>query len=538
MRFGSAALDEALDGILAHRLVAGDLVLAKGERLDRSRIEALRARGVERVTVALIEPGDVEENEAAARLAALLVGPGIRAEPPFTGRVNLFASEAGVLEVDGTRVDRLNALDERVTLATLPRFSAVRPEEMVATAKIIPFAVPEEVLETALAVAAEAPLLRLHPFRAKGVRLVQTTLPGLATKVLDKTVRVTEARVRAVGGTLLSETRCAHVAEALAEEIRRQERAGFDILLIAGASAITDRRDVLPAAIEAAGGRIEQFGMPVDPGNLLLLADLDGRPVLGLPGCARSPKLNGFDWVLERLAADLPVRAADIRAMGVGGLLMEIPSRPQPRTEPPRPSGPPRLAAIVLAAGRSTRMGGPNKLLVPIDGVPMVRHAVEAARAAGLAEIVVVTGHMREEVEAALAGLPVRFVHNPRFAEGLSTSLKAGVAALSKAVDGAFVLLGDMPRIGPEHLRALAAAFDPAAGRGIVVPVRDGRRGNPVLWGRAFFAAFAGLEGDTGARHLIDQSPEAVAEVPMPDQASLVDVDTPEALAELAGAAP
>jgi molybdenum cofactor cytidylyltransferase len=537
MRFGSLPLDEAAGGILAHRLVAGDLVLAKGERLDRARIEALRAGGVDRATVALLEPGDVEENEAAARLAARLVGPGIRAEPPFTGRVNLFATRAGVLEVDAERVDRLNALDERITLATLPRFAAVRPEEMVATAKIIPFAVPEAVLDAALAVAVEAPLLRLHPFRAKGVRLVQTTLPGLAAKVLDKTVRVTEARVRAVGGTLLSESRCPHELEALAREIRRQDRAGFDILLIAGASAITDRRDVLPAAIEAVGGRIEQFGMPVDPGNLLLLAELGGRPVLGLPGCARSPKLNGFDWVLERLAADLPVRASDIRAMGVGGLLMEIPSRPQPRAEPPRPAGPPRLAAIVLAAGRSTRMGGPNKLLVPIDGEPMVRHAVRAAEAAGLAEIVVVTGHMREEVEAALAGLPVRFVHNPRFAEGLSTSLKAGVAALSPEIDGAFVLLGDMPRIGPEHLRALAAAFDPAAGRGIVVPVRDGRRGNPVLWGRAFFSTFAGLEGDTGARHLIDQFPEAVAEVVMPDRASLVDVDTPEALAELAGAA-
>lgn len=538
MRFGSLALDEAEGGILAHRLVLGDLALAKGERLDRARIAALGARGVERVTVALPEPGDVEENEAAARLAARLVGPGIRAEPPFTGRVNLFASAAGVLEVDAVRVDRLNAIDERITLATLPRFAAVRPEEMVATAKIIPFAVPAAVLEACLAVAAEAPLLRLHPFRAKGVRLVQTTLPGLSAKVFDKTVRVTEARIRALGGTLLSETRCPHGTEALVEEIRRQERAGFDILLIACASAITDRRDVLPAAIEAAGGRIEQFGMPVDPGNLLLLAELHGRPVLGLPGCARSPKLNGFDWVLERLAADLPVRAADLRAMGVGGLLMEIPSRPQPRAEPPRPAGPPRLAAIVLAAGRSTRMGGPNKLLAPIDGRPMVRHAVEAALRAGLCEVVVVTGHMRAEVEAALEGLSVRFVHNPRFAEGLSTSLKAGVAALSKEMDGAFVLLGDMPRIGPEHLRALAAAFDPAAGRAIVVPVRDGRRGNPVLWGRAFFATFAGLEGDTGARGLIDQFPEAVAEVAMPDGASLLDIDTPEALAGLAGAAP
>ncbi|MCS6877407.1 MAG: molybdopterin-binding protein, partial [Geminicoccaceae bacterium] len=307
MRFGPVPIAEAEGGILAHRLIAGDLVLDKGDRLDRARLARLAEQGIEKVVVALLEPGDVGEDEAAARLAALLSGPGIRADPAFTGRVNLFATASGVLEVDAARVDRLNAIDERVTLATLPRFAAVRAEEMIATVKIIPFAVPETVLAECLRVAAEAPLLRLRPYRAKGVRLVQTVLPGLAEKVLDKTVKVTEARIRAVGGTLLSESRCAHEIDTLAGEIRRQKRAGFDILLVVGASAITDRRDVLPAAIEAAGGRIEQFGMPVDPGNLLLLAELEGRPVVGLPGCARSPKLNGFDWVLERLAADLPV---------------------------------------------------------------------------------------------------------------------------------------------------------------------------------------------------------------------------------------
>ena len=104
-----------------------------------------------------------------------------------------------------------------------------------------------------------------------------------------------------------------------------------DALIAFGASAITDRRDVIPAAIEAIGGRIERFGMPVDPGNLLLLAERHGMPIIGAPGCARSPKENGFDWVLQRVLAGVPIHDADIRAMGVGGLLMEIASRPQPR---------------------------------------------------------------------------------------------------------------------------------------------------------------------------------------------------------------
>lgn len=538
MLFGAIRLADAEGAVLAHRIVLPGLVLEKGRRLGPDELARLREHGLESVTAALEEPGDLGEDEAADRLAAVLTGQGVRAEPAFTGRVNLFAMAGGVMLVDKAGVDALNALDEAVTLATLPAFAAVEPGQMVATVKIIPFAVPESLVARCLAIATERPLLRLAPFGAPAVRLIQTVLPGTATKMLDKTVRVTEARVRAVGGTLRSESRCPHTAEALAEEIARQHRAGFDLLLVAGASAITDRRDVLPAAIEAAGGRIEQFGMPVDPGNLLLLARLGGRPVLGLPGCARSPKLNGFDWVLQRLAAGLEVTASDIRAMGVGGLLMEIPSRPQPREERSAKAGPPRLAAVLLAAGRSTRMGGPNKLLVPIDGKPMVRHAAEAALAAGVAEIVVVTGHMAGEVQRALVDLPVRIVHNPHHAAGLSTSLRAGIAALGPEIDGAFVLLGDMPRIAARHLQSLAAAFDPAAGRSIVVPIRAGRRGNPVLWGRAFFKSFRDLAGDVGARHLIGAHPEAVVEVEMPDEASLLDIDTPEALAALGGTAP
>jgi molybdenum cofactor cytidylyltransferase len=126
-----------------------------------------------------------------------------------------------------------------------------------------------------------------------------------------------------------------HEAPSLAEALRRADLIGPDIVVVFGASAISDRRDVIPAAIEMAGGRIEHLGMPVDPGNLLLIAQMQGKPVLGAPGCARSPKENGFDWVLQRLLAGLTVGRAEIVALGVGGLLMEIKTRPQPRAEQP-----------------------------------------------------------------------------------------------------------------------------------------------------------------------------------------------------------
>jgi molybdenum cofactor cytidylyltransferase len=330
-----------------------------------------------------------------------------------------------------------------------------------------------------------------------------------------------------------------HEQSALTQALGEVLREGAELVLVFGASAIADRRDVIPSALEAIGGRIEHFGMPVDPGNLLLIGDANGRPVLGAPGCARSPKENGFDWVLMRLLAGLEVPREAITGLGVGGLLMEIITRPQPRKEPVA-AGANRIAAIVLAAGRSTRMGGTNKLVAEIGGKPLVRIAADQALASRAQPVIVVTGHQRERIEKALAGLPVRFVHNPDFADGLGTSLKAGIAAVPAEADGVVVCLGDMPQVDAALIDRLIAAFNPEQGALAVMPTFNGRRGNPVLWSRRFFPELMAIEGDVGARHLITQYGEAVVEVPLTGTAAHVDVDTPEALrgvkAEIEGA--
>jgi len=279
--------------------------------------------------------------------------------------------------------------------------------------------------------------------------------------------------------------------------------------------------------------------MPVDPGNLLLTGEFEGKPVLGLPGCAKSPKYNGFDMVLERLAAGLPVGRSEIVRMGAGGLLAEIPTRPKPRDdsdgEDASPQQAPRVAVIVLAAGRSTRMGGPNKMLADANGQPLVVHAVKAALASQAVEVVVVLGHMADQVKAAIVqAVPtsrLRFVINPDFAEGLSTSVRTGIAALDKDIDAAIVQLGDMPGVNSALLDRLMAAFSPVEGRSICVPTVGGKRGNPVLWDRRFFAEMAKVEGDTGAKHLIGEHADLVCEVEMTGEAAVTDIDTPEALA-------
>jgi molybdenum cofactor cytidylyltransferase len=353
----------------------------------------------------------------------------------------------------------------------------------------------------------------------------------LAGKVVDKTLKITAERLAPAGATIIAERRVPHGRDAVARAVDEVLRAGAELAIVFGASAIADRRDVIPAALEAIGGRVEHLGMPVDPGNLLMIGSAGKTAVLGAPGCARSPKENGFDWVLMRLLAGLPIQRQDITGLGVGGLLMEIVTRPQPREEPLQPGR--SIAALVLAAGRSSRMGGPNKLLAEIGGRPLVRMVVEAALASQARPVLVVTGHQRERIEAALAGLPINLVHNPNYADGLGTSLKTGIAALPAEVDGVVVCLGDMPQVDAALINRLIGAIDPDKGALVAVPTIDGKRGNPVVWSRRFFPDLMAVEGDVGARHLIGRYGEAVVEVPVSGAAALTDIDTPQALAAI-----
>lgn len=535
MKFGPVPVVEAGGTILAHSLAFDGRTLRKGTRLDAAHLAALAAAEVETVVVARLEPGDVHEDEAAARLATAVAGPGVTVDAPFTGRANLHASANGILVVDRAAIDAFNRADPAITLATLAAHAPVTAGQMVATVKIIPFAVRHDPLEAAERIAAAAALVRVAPYRPLKVGLVATVLPSLKPSVMDKTRRMTEARLKPAGATLLAERRVAHDADAIAAALSELAREGAELSIVFGASAMVDADDVVPAGLRTAGGRVLHLGMPVDPGNLLLLGELGGRPVIGAPGCARSPRENGFDWVLGRLLAGLQVGPEEISGLGVGGLLMEIASRPQPR-ETPEPKAP-KVAALVLAAGQGRRMGGPNKLLAEYRGRSLVRTVVDAALASRAAAVTVVTGHRRADVEASLAGTAVQWVHNPDYEEGLSTSLRQGVASLADDVDGVLVMLADMPLVTAPILDRLIAAFDPAADRLVVVPTHDGKRGNPVLWSRAFFAELQAIEGDTGARHLIGAHADAVIEVEIGPEVAL-DLDTPEALRAAGGTLP
>jgi molybdenum cofactor cytidylyltransferase len=528
MKFGPASPAEAIGGVTVHTLRQGSLVLKKGTTVGPAEVEALKKAGVKEIVVVRLEGGDVSEDVAAASIAQAVTGEGIHVERAFTGRANLFAARPGILVIDRAAVDRINGVDEAITLATLSAYKPVVEGEMIATVKLIPFGVEGKLRDAAVKAAGHG-ALRIAPYVIKKVGIVSTLLPGLSPKVIEKTLRVTADRLAPAGATIIGERRVPHDEKVLAAAIKELLAMGAELVIVFGASAIADRRDVIPAALTAVGGTIEHFGMPVDPGNLLLVGNARGVPVLGAPGCARSPVENGFDWVLMRLLAGLKVTRAELMGMGVGGLLMEIVTRPQPR-EKQEDEDNRHIVAIILAAGRSTRMGGPNKLLAELDGKKLVRIATEQALASKASDVVVVTGHQAELVEQALAGLKVRFVRNPDFAGGLASSVKAGIAAVPPTADGAVICLGDMPLIDANLIDRLIESFAPDRGNLIVVPVADGRRGNPVLWSRRFFNELMTLDGDIGARHLIAKHGEAVAEVPVEGESAFLDIDTPQAL--------
>jgi len=530
MKFGPASPADAIGGVTVHTLRQGSLVLKKGTTVGAAEVEALTRAGVREIVVVRLEDGDISEDVAAASIARAIAGDGIEVERAFTGRSNLFAAQAGVLVIDREAVDSINRVDEAITLATLPAFKAVVAGEMIATVKIVPFGIESALCDAAVA-AAKTGRMRVAPYRIKRVGIVSTMLPGLAPKVVEKTLRVTAERLAPAAAAIIAERRVPHDEASLAAAIKELLGIGAELVIVFGASAIADRRDVIPAAIAGLGGAIEHFGMPVDPGNLLLIGNAGGVPVLGAPGCARSPVENGFDWVLMRLLAGLKVTRAELTGMGVGGLLMEIVTRPQPR-KPAGPDGNRNIAAIILAAGRSTRMGGPNKLLAELGGRTLVRTVTEQALASRASGVIVVTGHQAAEVEKSLAGLNVKFVRNPDFAAGLASSVKAGIAAVPETADGAVICLGDMPLIDAHLIDRLIDAFAPDRGNLIAVPVSDGRRGNPVLWSRRFFSELMALDGDIGARHLIARHGEAVTEVPVEGFGAFLDIDTPQALAD------
>ena len=322
MKFGPVPVAAAEGAILAHAVTTPAGKLRKGIQLSSSDVRVLKDAGIVDVIVAQLGPEDLIEDAAASRLADAIMGAHLRRTKAATGRVNLYATQPGVASVAANAIAAFNTVNPMITVATVPEFHRVAVGTMVATIKIISYAVATEDVDRAAKAAPKA--LSVLPPQFATATLIETEIGQPHS---TKGRNALAARLDRLNLTLGPPVSVPHEVEALSGAIAQAEG---EVVFILTGSATSDIDDVGPAALRRAGGSVTQFGMPVDPGNLLFLGKLGNKPVIGLPGCARSPALNGADWVLERVICGVDLSSADFAGMGVGGLLKEIPTRGLP----------------------------------------------------------------------------------------------------------------------------------------------------------------------------------------------------------------
>ena len=589
MYFGELVLSETettgdvKNSYLAHSIKLPKKRLRKGSKLTAELLEELQANGIDNVVVAQLGEEDVHEDEAALALAKELCGRNIHCGNAGTGRVNLYASRTGLLSLSRDSILACNSVDNNITIATLPENQWVQAGRMVATVKIISYAVHQQALKQSLdTLLANGDTLAIHEPCAQRAHLIQTRLTGTSDALLGKTERITQDRLIARQVELASSSVCEHSEQSLSSCIRERLNAencrAEDWFLIIGASAISDIADVIPSVLVKNGGTIQRFGIPVDPGNLLLLGKIDSHPVIGLPGCARSPNQNGLDHLMDRLACGVSIDDDWISSLAIGGLLGEVFDRGQPRILGDRAELVPdavaetgqAVTAVVLAAGSSERFGKENKLLADWQGEPMILATLQRLLESQVHDIVLVSGNYAEALQQVLASRfenvspgqteasvtaefscrvtrkKIIVLHNPLYASGLASSLKSAVSFLLEpsqqvedheaSLPSVLVCLADMPLVDPGTINKLLDARDRQGTNpgtkifSAFVPSFKGKRGNPVLLQPDLFDALLAIEGDRGARDLLSTNPGIVQSISVDDAGILLDIDTPSEL--------
>ena len=521
MKFEERNISSSVGWCLAHSLTCNGRKIGKATAVTAELADELLASGIKKAQLFQLDPNDLDEDAAAHQATKKIAGSNIRVEPAGRGRTNLIASRDGLF-VPGKAIDRLNALDDAFSAASKAPFSKVAEGDLIATIKLIPYGLPAKVIEKIAA----TDRCEVKPFSEFAARLIVS-----CPKISPKTVDILKKRLAGLSGTLHETVSCSHTTNEIAAALENSSNA--NLILMLGASAISDLNDILPASVIKAGGEIIKLGMPADPGNLLMVAILDGTTVIGMPGCARSPALNGFDWILERFAAGLPLDSASISAMGTGGLLKEPAGRRAPRN-PQQVSGDVdhnNIAAIMLAAGKSSRSAGANKLLSMLGGKPVIRTTAEAALNISGGPTFVVTGAHHRKIARILHGLDIIAVQNTEYDDGMGTSIAVGIKALPDTTQFALLCLGDMPFVQAQTYQALVSASQNYGTDAIFIPTFHGKRGHPVLWGKRYFRALSALTGDIGGRDIVRQNAEKIIEIPVDDPGILIDLDTPEMLA-------
>ena len=531
MKIKSLAPQDSIGAVLAQTYNLPGKIISKGTFVTNEFVGYFKTGNVKTILCAVPEEGDIHEDEAAEAISSAIDKNHIYADKASTGRVNFKSQSLCLVRYDRDFIKELNLVDESIAFSIVEHNQLLAEGDLIATLKIIPFFMQKKYVDRVIKILAKDELFKIHSLKKKEVTLIQTCFEWQKKSIFTATSNVTKARLEALGCSLKKEKLINHDYDTLRAIIRSSVKNEPEILLVSGASAITDRSDCIPKAILSEGGEIIQYGLAVDPGNLLLIGKVGNTTVIGMPGCARSPKLNGFDWVLQLLMADIPINREELADMGAGGLLMEIASRPLPRALAKSVSKrETKVMGVILAAGNSTRMGKDNKLLRNIGDAPLIRNTAIEMLKSDLDSCSIVLGYQSDKVADVIKDLNVNLILNPSWKEGQASSLRAAINTLDSTYSDLLIMLGDLPGIKSSHINSIIEEHLLTDNRKskITIPSFKGQKGNPVIWGRSFFHDLSNLEGDVGGRTLFSEHPAAINILEMNDPWVVKDADTPE----------
>ncbi len=474
----------------------------------------------------LAEPDDNDwgEQKICDYLAPLLNGQNMRSEITKTGRVNFYATNDGLLAFDAPNCHQANGLSEHITLAILPPFQMVRRGQLCASLKILPYFVDENLVRQFGQLARQVQCA-VHGFMGGRVHLLMTMTDDKRPEDYIKSAIMVQDKLQIYGYKTTTISYCRHDMQEICQKLTI--KGEFDVVCVMGAVAISDRADIVPRALCQLGGTIERFGMPMDPGNLLLLGKLGGAHFLGLPGCAKSRKLNGLDFILMRLSAGLNPTSQQIAQMGVNGILPEDFNRGALRAQKPAIMSQPLIA--IMAAGLGRRMGGDiAKPLVIFRDKPLIQWVIEACMTAlPKAEIIVIinsTGQGKK-IEEFCKTLGVNAVENPQYAEGMASSLRLASHLALERKSALMVFCADMPNITPPTIEKIWREFQSSPTICAVQPKFGESFGHPVVLSPRLFAQIAEIQGDMGARQILQDAGEHRKIIEVLDAGILQDID-------------
>ena len=525
MKIFEKDIQETFGCLLMHSVFLEDGRIRKGKIIDKNDIAMMERSDIEKVQVGELEDDDIGENAASGLIAKAIATNQFSVSPTLSGKTNITSIADGLIEIDEGNVTKLNNLSPNIAVSTLNNHDVVYRGDHTVSVKIISFVISSSDLDKILNFLKKNKIVKLKKFKSMRFGVIYTIAKNEKRSLIEKTKKSIMSRIGNYNSTIMDERVLPHNSASIKNNVVELLENNINCILLFLSTSVTDVNDIVPTVINDLGGKINSFGMPVDPGNLTLSGKINDVDIIVAAGSARSDSLNGFDWHLNCLHANIEVSQEMVNSLGVGGLLKDIDfAVKRKRVSKTIDTKKSNIAAVVLCAGESKRMGNRNKLLLKVAGKSLIKNYIDNISKSNVSEIVIVTGYQSIEIERELEGYDVKFIHNEKYREGMSTSLNTGINSLSKNINAAIICLPDMPMIGIYEINKLIEYYNPKIGNEICIATYNDQRGNPVLWDRKYFKKLMQIKGDKGGRYLLPKFLEQSVEVVL-GEAVAFDVD-------------